>query len=181
MCHVSHQSNASNAFQALAWSHTVAPSTKAGRASCCNQFPASARMVGQPRARSPAQGVLHHTPAQLVINCGDLPQKNPSSDQPFNQSRTAPSIGDKMANDAPYMYSYSAVKDDDRFPTTTFDPKAVTRASWEKPKPKPKKKGPLVSVNRHPEYVSPRCIPYSRDTSHSTASLHPPCLLNQLD
>lgn len=35
----------------------------------------------------------------------------------------------------------------------TFDPKAVTRASWE-PKPrKPKPKGPLVSFNRHPEYV----------------------------
>ncbi|CAG9970629.1 unnamed protein product [Clonostachys byssicola] len=33
----------------------------------------------------------------------------------------------------------------------TFDPKAVTRASWE-PKPrKPKPKGPLVSFNRHPD------------------------------
>ncbi|KAK4230065.1 hypothetical protein QBC38DRAFT_534639 [Podospora fimiseda] len=52
-------------------------------------------------------------------------------------------------SDAPFMYS--AVKDDDRFPATTFDPKAVTRASYERKKPKPKKNGPLVSVNRHPD------------------------------
>ncbi|KAK3991365.1 hypothetical protein QBC44DRAFT_262963 [Cladorrhinum sp. PSN332] len=52
-------------------------------------------------------------------------------------------------SDAPFMYS--AVKDDDRFPATTFDPKAVTRASYERKKAKPKKNGPLVSVNRHPD------------------------------
>ncbi|KAK4165192.1 hypothetical protein QBC43DRAFT_260670 [Cladorrhinum sp. PSN259] len=52
-------------------------------------------------------------------------------------------------SDVPFMYS--AVKDDDRFPATTFDPKAVTRASYERKKPKPKKNGPLVSVNRHPD------------------------------
>lgn len=40
---------------------------------------------------------------------------------------------------------------DSRFPASTFDPKAVTRASWE-PKPqKPKQNGPLISFNRHPD------------------------------
>jgi len=41
---------------------------------------------------------------------------------------------------------------DPKSPTKPFDPKAVTRASFE---PKPKKvqqKGPLISFNRHPEY-----------------------------
>lgn len=38
-----------------------------------------------------------------------------------------------------------------RFADREFDPKAVTRASWE-PKPKKEKQeGPLVSFNRHPE------------------------------
>lgn len=40
---------------------------------------------------------------------------------------------------------------DVRFPQMPFDPKAVTRASWE-PKPiKPKQDGPLMQFNRHPE------------------------------
>lgn len=57
-----------------------------------------------------------------------------------------------MAPGAPYMYSATA-SEDSRFPTSTFDPKAVTRASWE---PKPKRKpqnGPLLSFNTHPEYA----------------------------
>lgn len=46
-------------------------------------------------------------------------------------------------------------QDDARFHTEPFDPKAVTRASWEpKPKKKPKKDGPLLSFNRHPECVA---------------------------
>lgn len=54
-----------------------------------------------------------------------------------------------MGAQQPYMYS--AQRNDGRFPETTFDPKAITRASWE-PKPKkPKPEGPLVSFNRHPE------------------------------
>ncbi|KAL7929100.1 hypothetical protein V8C35DRAFT_201313 [Trichoderma chlorosporum] len=51
----------------------------------------------------------------------------------------------------PFMYS-APPRQDSRFPTAAFDPKAVTRASWE---PKPKKavpKGPLVSFNLHPDY-----------------------------
>ncbi|KFA49539.1 hypothetical protein S40293_02897 [Stachybotrys chartarum IBT 40293] len=50
----------------------------------------------------------------------------------------------------PYMYG-AEFRDDGRFPETNFDPKAVTRQSWE-PKPrKPKQEGPLLSVNRHPD------------------------------
>ncbi|KAK3391026.1 hypothetical protein B0H63DRAFT_557893 [Podospora didyma] len=51
--------------------------------------------------------------------------------------------------DQPYLYE--AVKNDERFPTKPFDPKSVTRASWES-KQKPKKpNGPLVTINRHPD------------------------------
>lgn len=55
----------------------------------------------------------------------------------------------------PYMYTAASYEDNDsRFPSKPFDPKAVTRASWERSPPKPKHEGPLVSFNRHPEYVS---------------------------
>ncbi|KAK7423792.1 hypothetical protein QQZ08_008947 [Neonectria magnoliae] len=50
----------------------------------------------------------------------------------------------------PFMYS-AVQRNDARFPETIFDPKAVTRASWEPKKPKPKPDGPLVSFNRHPD------------------------------
>ena len=50
-------------------------------------------------------------------------------------------------------FLYNADGNDWRVPATTFDPKAVTRASWEAKPPKPKPNGPLVSFNRHPEYV----------------------------
>jgi hypothetical protein len=59
------------------------------------------------------------------------------------------------------MYSSVQGDGDDRFPTQTFDPKAVTRSSYEKKAPKPKPKGPLIAVNRHPEYVF--CIPDWRE------------------
>jgi hypothetical protein len=65
----------------------------------------------------------------------------------------------------PFMYE-AVRKDDDRFPAAPFDPKAVTRASYEKKKPKPKPDGPLVSFNRHPEYVS--STSHSMPHSHST-------------
>ncbi|KAK7754040.1 hypothetical protein SLS62_003885 [Diatrype stigma] len=49
----------------------------------------------------------------------------------------------------PFMYD--AVRSSSQFPEKEFDPKAVTRASWE-PKPrKPKVKGPLVAFGRHPD------------------------------
>ncbi|RBR22767.1 uncharacterized protein FIESC28_04330 [Fusarium coffeatum] len=50
---------------------------------------------------------------------------------------------------APFLYS--AVSNDSRFPEPKFDPKAVTRASWQAPKPRKKQNGPLVSFNRHPD------------------------------
>lgn len=56
----------------------------------------------------------------------------------------------------PFLYDYDPVRYsvDDRLPPKLFDPKAVTRASFDKPKPKPKPDGPLVSFNVHPEYVA---------------------------
>lgn len=35
-----------------------------------------------------------------------------------------------------------------------FNPKVVTQASWTRPAPKPKPKGPLINFNRHPDSVS---------------------------
>ncbi|KAH8911352.1 hypothetical protein BR93DRAFT_943364 [Coniochaeta sp. PMI_546] len=39
----------------------------------------------------------------------------------------------------------------DGFPSTPFDPKAVTRASFQAKRPRPKPDGPLVNFNRHPD------------------------------
>ncbi|KAI1155199.1 hypothetical protein F4825DRAFT_83496 [Nemania diffusa] len=54
-----------------------------------------------------------------------------------------------MGAQPPYMYD--SVHRDSYLPEKEFDPKAVTRASWEVKPKKPKKKGPLVSFNRHPD------------------------------
>ena len=52
----------------------------------------------------------------------------------------------------PFLYD-AQPRENSRFPPVVFDPKAVTRASWE-PKPKkPVRKGPMVSFDLHPEYV----------------------------
>ncbi|KAI1095956.1 hypothetical protein F5B19DRAFT_273875 [Rostrohypoxylon terebratum] len=50
----------------------------------------------------------------------------------------------------PYMYDSD--RRDSRLPEKPFDPKAITRASWEPP-PKRKKKqdGPLIAFGRHPD------------------------------
>jgi len=69
------------------------------------------------------------------------------------------------ASDVPFMYQ-AVSRDDERFPAQTFDPKAVTRASYEPKKPKSKPDGPLVSFNRHPEYALP--------TLHSTSAVYIP-------
>ncbi|KAI1409359.1 hypothetical protein F5Y13DRAFT_193365 [Hypoxylon sp. FL1857] len=55
-----------------------------------------------------------------------------------------------MGAQQPYMYDSD--RRDSRSPEKPFDPKAITRASWE-PQPKKKKKqdGPLISFNRHPD------------------------------
>ncbi|KAK2044045.1 hypothetical protein LZ31DRAFT_554598 [Colletotrichum somersetense] len=51
----------------------------------------------------------------------------------------------------PYLYNALSHDRDARFPEPKFDPKAVTRASWE-PKPRiPKPEGPLIAFNRHPD------------------------------
>jgi hypothetical protein len=59
-----------------------------------------------------------------------------------------------MGVQQPFMYQ--PVEDqNERLPYKEFDPKAVTRASMQ-PRPQKKKKkqeGPLLSFNRHPEYV----------------------------
>ncbi|KAK3338220.1 hypothetical protein B0H65DRAFT_502022 [Neurospora tetraspora] len=59
--------------------------------------------------------------------------------------------------DQPFLYDYDPVRYsiDDRLPPKLFDPKAITRASFEKPKPKPKPDGPLVSFNVHPDAYPP--------------------------
>lgn len=48
-------------------------------------------------------------------------------------------------------FLYEAALHDSRFPISTFDPKAVTRASIAPKPPRPNHEGPLVSFNRHPE------------------------------
>lgn len=55
----------------------------------------------------------------------------------------------------PFIYEAVQTPEDERFSTSKFDPKRVTRSSYEQKAPKRKQRGPLVSVNRHPEYVSP--------------------------
>ncbi|KAF3767829.1 hypothetical protein M406DRAFT_80319 [Cryphonectria parasitica EP155] len=55
------------------------------------------------------------------------------------------------AQHQPYMYSAARYDEDSRFPSRPFDPKAVTRASYDYKPPKPKQEGPLVSFNRHPD------------------------------
>ncbi|KAI1763773.1 hypothetical protein GGR53DRAFT_496466 [Hypoxylon sp. FL1150] len=55
-----------------------------------------------------------------------------------------------MGAQLPYLYD--ADRRDSMSPEKPFDPKAVTRASWEpKPKKKTKQDGPLVTFNRHPD------------------------------
>ncbi|RWA05903.1 hypothetical protein EKO27_g9204 [Xylaria grammica] len=54
-----------------------------------------------------------------------------------------------MGVQQPYMYDSG--RRDSRLPEKEFDPKAVTRASWEVKPKKPKKNGPLVAFGRHPD------------------------------
>ncbi|CAK7222386.1 hypothetical protein SCUCBS95973_004820 [Sporothrix curviconia] len=54
-----------------------------------------------------------------------------------------------MGAQQPFLYE--AQRSSAIFPEKPFDPKAVTRASWQ-PKPvKPKQEGPLLQLNRHPD------------------------------
>ncbi|KAI0525938.1 hypothetical protein F5B22DRAFT_261122 [Xylaria bambusicola] len=54
-----------------------------------------------------------------------------------------------MGAQQPYMYDSG--RRDSRLPEKEFDPKAVTRASWQEKPKKAKKEGPLVSFGRHPD------------------------------
>ena len=57
-----------------------------------------------------------------------------------------------MGAQQPFLYQSERYGDMyDGFPATPFDPKAVTRASFQTQRPRPKPDGPLVSFNRHPE------------------------------
>jgi hypothetical protein len=58
-----------------------------------------------------------------------------------------------MGAQQPFLYQSERFGDDmyDGFPSTPFDPKAVTRASFQAKRPRPKPDGPLISFNRHPE------------------------------
>lgn len=60
-----------------------------------------------------------------------------------------------MGAEQPYLYN-PVVREDVNRPYTNFDPKAVSRASFAPNPPRPKKDGPLVSFNQHPEYISHR-------------------------
>lgn len=96
---------------------------------------------------------------------------------------------------APFLYQAERnyYDSDGRFPRSSFDPKAVTRASWEpKPPPSPKKDGPLVSFNRHPEYDDPfssrlltdlhdtHILDHSADSNSSHVVLGPRSVFKQL-
>lgn len=54
----------------------------------------------------------------------------------------------------PYLYSAPARRQI-AYPYSDFDPKAVTRASWDRAtqasKPRPKQEGPLIDFNKHPD------------------------------
>ena len=57
-----------------------------------------------------------------------------------------------MGVEPPFIYD-SVKKDTTRHSYKDFDPKAVSRASMQSQPQKPKKDGPLVSFNKHPEYA----------------------------
>ncbi|KAI0396329.1 hypothetical protein F5Y17DRAFT_116016 [Xylariaceae sp. FL0594] len=65
-----------------------------------------------------------------------------------------------MGAQQPYKYELS--RGDSDLPDKGFDPKAVTRASWEVKPKKPKRKGPLMSFNQHPDsHVVPSVRKYN--------------------
>ncbi|KAG7149460.1 hypothetical protein HYQ46_001629 [Verticillium longisporum] len=59
-------------------------------------------------------------------------------------------------------------------PEKSFDPKAVTRASYTSKAPKPKKHdGPLISFNRHPDYTPKAPKPKKHDGPLISFNRHP--------
>ncbi|TDZ22483.1 hypothetical protein Cob_v004671 [Colletotrichum orbiculare MAFF 240422] len=51
----------------------------------------------------------------------------------------------------PYLYDGAGQNRTGRFPEPKFDPKAITRASWEPKDLKPQLTGPFVTFSRHPD------------------------------
>lgn len=62
-----------------------------------------------------------------------------------------------MGVEPPFLYD-AVKKDTTRYSYKEFDPKAVSRASMQSQPQNPKKDGPLVSFNKHPEYAL-NCTP----------------------
>ncbi|TVY39760.1 hypothetical protein LSUB1_G003359, partial [Lachnellula subtilissima] len=62
-----------------------------------------------------------------------------------------------MGVEPPFLYN-SVKSDGPRSPYRDFDPKAVSRASYQSKPPRPKSNGPLVSFNKHPD--SYLIVPY---------------------
>lgn len=127
-----------------------------------------------PRQRLSKEDQLHHKlnssgidvlfdPAGPSLVCFFAYRTPPIITTSREPQRCKAPVANMGGSNQPYMYE-PVLKDDERFPVPVFDPKAVTRASYEKKKPKPKPNGPLVSINRHPEYATPHlflhfCIP----------------------
>lgn len=80
----------------------------------------------------------------IVVSCSLILEHFSSPPPPASQSNMS-------GANQPYMYNRFDSFDDARFPASSFDPKAVTRSSWEPRPAKPRHEGPLVSFNRHPE------------------------------
>ncbi|TDZ35075.1 hypothetical protein CTRI78_v011553 [Colletotrichum trifolii] len=55
----------------------------------------------------------------------------------------------------PYLYDDAGQNRTGRFPEPKFDPKAITRASWEPKDLKPQLTGPFVTFSRHPDVQFP--------------------------
>ena len=77
-------------------------------------------------------------------------------------------------------FIYEAERSSASFPAKSFDPKAVTRASWQAKPVKPKQEGPLVQINRHPEYVCFVLHLVLPAVLLLFSSLHPTVLLHRL-
>ena len=92
-------------------------------------------------------------PSHTLRLCPACPSSLPASRsiQPPATGTSQRAIANMGGAHQPFLYD--SASQDARFPESTFDPKAVTRASWEPKPPKPKQDGPYLSLNRHPEYM----------------------------
>ena len=133
------------------------------------RVPCQSSEVSDPHSHFKATKVPPHPSLQLIIS---FPIKSQSYTRVIQRTRSAffatwpgwdPHVRGNCRTLAPKMPpaqepylggGHMQSQEDYRFPTKPFDPKAVTRASWEPERKKPPKKdGPLLSFNRHPEYA----------------------------